>query len=392
MILSNSGSVTAKISRYLIILLIFTGILSAGSLLLMESNRFDAELINVSGSWRMQAYRLLYTMENEPENIRDGLLQYHMSLHSNSLYHLKNQWITPENVLQSYQQLTLRWEEMAKLVVAGDQQGYRNNLADYVGQVDNFVFSLQQFEEQKLRWFFYLMIFVMSLMIAIITYVIFYVKGRFATALRNQQQLLIMEERAVIARELHDSLAQVLAFLKIQFSLLKNQLRNPNSQQKSLVIVEESEQALIDGNRQLRELLSTFRLTIAEADLKIALEQILKNLQSNTEMQLTLDCSLPSQFFSPQQLVHILQIVREAVLNAIKHSEGSRVDVIAHLNHQGKSEILVVDDGKGIESTKEPEGHYGLNIMKERAVQLNATITLQKVPNKGGTQVSILLP
>ena len=94
--------------------------------------------------------------------------------------------------------------------------------------------------------------------------------------------------------------------------------------------------------------------------------------------------------FTAQQLVHALQVVREALLNAIKHSQATLIEVIAHTNQDGENEIIVADNGIGIPSLDEPEGHYGLNIMQERTAQLNATLTIQRRPT-GGTEVKILL-
>lgn len=60
-------SVSTRIANYLIIIIIFVGIISAFSLTLMEGNRSYAEAINVSGSLRMQSYRLLYEIEHTPQ-------------------------------------------------------------------------------------------------------------------------------------------------------------------------------------------------------------------------------------------------------------------------------------------------------------------------------------
>ena len=49
---------------------------------------------------------------------------------------------------------------------------------------------------------------------------------------RQQEQLLLMEERSIIARELHDSLAQVLSFLQIQLTLLKHNLKKEDEESK----------------------------------------------------------------------------------------------------------------------------------------------------------------
>ena len=132
-----------------------------------------------------------------------------------------------------------------------------------------------------------------------------------------------MEERSIIARELHDSLAQVLSFLQIQLTLLKHNLKKEDeeSKEKSIAIIREFEQALSDGYSQLRELLATFRLTVTRSQPYRLLWSKLSKACVETKMQMTVDCSLPSQSLNPQELVHVLQIVREATLNAIKHSK-----------------------------------------------------------------------
>lgn len=87
-----------------------------------------------------------------------------------------------------------------------------------------------------------------------------------------------MEERATIARELHDSLAQTLSFLRIQLTLLRRATDAPAAQ----VIIDDFDRTLADAYRQLRELLATFRLNIQEADLNAALEQLLQPLKALT--------------------------------------------------------------------------------------------------------------
>lgn len=206
---------------------------------------------------------------------------------------------------------------------------------------------------------------------------------------KQQQQLLLMEERSIIARELHDSLAQSLTFFKIQISLLKRNasLDEPKRQQ----ILHDLEQALNGAYSQLRELLATFRLTIQEANLTRALESLLGSLKQQTAAEIQLSCKLPSQLFNAQQQVHLLQIVREAVINAIKHSEASLIEVIADTSQEGEQYFLVRDNGKGIASITEPDGHYGLTIMKERSAELNADFTIRNRPS-GGTEVRVTLP
>ncbi|AWX14008.1 nitrate/nitrite two-component system sensor histidine kinase NarQ [Mergibacter septicus] len=209
---------------------------------------------------------------------------------------------------------------------------------------------------------------------------------------KHQQQLALMEERSIIARELHDSLAQELSFLQIQLTLLKHAMQKleGETKAKSFNIIKEFEQVLRDGYAQLRELLATFRITIQEANLKLALEQVIESLQDRTNATISLTCSLPSQIFTAQQQVHVLQIIREALLNAIKHANATQINIIAYTNKEGEYEFIVTDNGIGISTLQEPEGHYGLNIMYERSNKLKAKLHISR-RQEGGTEIRLKL-
>ncbi|EAQ4009335.1 nitrate/nitrite two-component system sensor histidine kinase NarQ [Salmonella enterica] len=208
----------------------------------------------------------------------------------------------------------------------------------------------------------------------------------FNQAQKHFQQLLLMEERATIARELHDSLAQVLSYLRIQLTLLKRAIPEDNAGAQS--IMADFSRALNDAYRQLRELLTTFRLTLQQADIPSALHEMLEDLQSQTPAKLTLDCRLPTLALDAQMQVHLLQIVREAVLNAIKHANASEIAVSCVTAPDGDHTVYIRDNGIGIGEPHEPAGHYGLNIMRERAERLGGTLNFSQ-PSGGGTLVSI---
>lgn len=203
---------------------------------------------------------------------------------------------------------------------------------------------------------------------------------------KHFQQLLLMEERATIARELHDSLAQVLSYLRIQLTLLKHAVPEENAPAQT--IIADFSRELNNAWQQLRELLTTFRLTLNHANLPAALQESLDGLQSQTQAKLTLDCRLSSLALDAQKQVHLLQIVREAVLNAIKHAEASEITVSCITAADGTHTVTISDNGIGIGEASEPPGHYGLNIMRERAGRLGGTLSFSQPPN-GGTQVSV---
>lgn len=208
----------------------------------------------------------------------------------------------------------------------------------------------------------------------------------FNQAQKHFQQLLLMEERATIARELHDSLAQVLSYLRIQLTLLKRSISQDNDTAQS--IMADFSRALNDAYQQLRELLTTFRLTLQQADLPSALREMLDTLQNQTSAKLSLDCRLPTLALDAQMQVHLLQIIREAVVNAIKHANASEIAVSCVTAPDGNHTVFIRDNGIGIGDPTEPEGHYGLNIMRERAERLGGTLSFSQ-PSGGGTLVSI---
>ena len=74
----------------------------------------------------------------------------------------------------------------------------------------------------------------------------------------------------------------------------------------------------------------------------------------------------------------MLQIIREAVLNAMKHANASEIAVSCVTAPDGNHTVYIRDNGIGIGEPKEPEGHYGLNIMRERAERLGGTLTFSQ--------------
>ncbi|WLI75847.1 nitrate/nitrite two-component system sensor histidine kinase NarQ [Kosakonia sp. H02] len=208
-------------------------------------------------------------------------------------------------------------------------------------------------------------------------------------AQKHYQQLMLMEERATIARELHDSLAQMLSYLRIQLALLKRAVPEDNA--PAHVIIDDFSRGLNNAWQQLRELLTTFRLSLQQSSLPAALREAMDVLQGQTQAHLTLDCRLPTQALDAQQQINVLQIVREAVINAIKHAGATEITVSCVTDPDGLHSVYIRDNGKGMLSTVEPEGHYGLTIMRERAERLGGRLDIDSPPG-GGTQIRFRFP
>ncbi|MBW1215201.1 nitrate/nitrite two-component system sensor histidine kinase NarQ [Pantoea allii] len=205
---------------------------------------------------------------------------------------------------------------------------------------------------------------------------------------KQHQQMLLLEERATIARELHDSLAQALTYLRIQLTLLRRTV--DAGDRAAHDIIAEFDRALAEAYRQLRELLATFRLTIEKSDLVAALQAMIASLQEQSAAEIQFTCQPGLQDLDAQQQVHVLQIAREALLNAIRHASAQVIIIDYQHTEKGEHVLTVTDDGIGIGSTEEPPGHYGLTTMTERAERLAGSLQITALQR--GTRVALRFP
>ncbi|MCL4115801.1 UNVERIFIED_CONTAM: hypothetical protein GTU68_042700 [Idotea baltica] len=206
---------------------------------------------------------------------------------------------------------------------------------------------------------------------------------------KQTHQLILLEERSAIARELHDSLAQSLSYLKIQTTLLKRQLVKCDCKNTGNTLIELDE-GLKSAYTQLRGLLNTFRLTINKAHFGEALQEITTTLAAQTNINIRVNNELPSLPINAQQHVHLLQLIREATLNAIKHSKADNI-IITCFQDSEQGCINIEDDGVGFDPTEEKINHYGLRIMQERANCVHGTLSISSEFEHGCT-VNVTFP
>ncbi|WP_313824679.1 nitrate/nitrite two-component system sensor histidine kinase NarX [Leclercia sp.] len=201
----------------------------------------------------------------------------------------------------------------------------------------------------------------------------------------KQQQLIVMEERATIARELHDSIAQSLSCMKMQVSCLQMQDTDLPESHKQLLSQIRNE--LNTSWVQLRELLTTFRLQLTEPGLRPALEASCQEFSARLGFTVSLDYQLPPRFVPSHQAIHLLQIAREALSNALKHSGATAVSLTVS-QHDNQVKLVVRDNGRGLPANAERSNHYGLIIMRDRAQSLRGDCQVRP-GESGGTDVIV---
>jgi two-component system, NarL family, nitrate/nitrite sensor histidine kinase NarX len=209
------------------------------------------------------------------------------------------------------------------------------------------------------------------------------------TARRSEQsrRVSLLEERAALARELHDSLAQSLAYMKIQVSRLKPLVEQPRNGNGAPQVLGELREGLNSAYRQLRELLTTFRLRIEGEGLAAALQTTVAEFSGRGGLPITLEIHLAGCPLSANEEIHTLQIVREALSNVVNHAKAMRARVKVDCGGDGSVSAIIEDDGIGIKKIAGAH-HYGMTIMEERAKNLGGTLIIEN-PATLGTRVTL---
>jgi two-component system nitrate/nitrite sensor histidine kinase NarX len=202
----------------------------------------------------------------------------------------------------------------------------------------------------------------------------------------SEKRLVIVEERAVIARELHDSLAQSLSYLKVQMSLLTRKMQKQLPQEEVEETIEDIKEGLNGAYLQLRELLTTFRLKLDDPAIKNALLGTVTEFTAKCQHKIEFSYQVPANYLSANQEIHLLQIVREALSNIHRHANATLAGVDISLK-ENKVVVQIWDNGIGLPLSIAKHGHFGLDIMTERAISLNTSVHFSN-RDKSGTLIS----
>lgn len=554
MIQNTGKSVTSTIAKAMSLILLLSVAITGYAIITLASSLNDAEAVNVAGSMRMQSYRLAHDIHSNSADYPSHIYLFEQSLYSSSMKALQR-WPVPKEITQDYYQLIIRWHQLKKVLNSENKAQYLDEVAQFVAQVDGFVFKLQHFSEQKLIKLAWVGGIGLGGVLGISLFVVHFIRKEVVVPLRslvtaseqiqnrsfdvelnvtshnemgiltrtfnrmakdlgqlyrgleqavnekthklenanqslqvlynssqeltasrisqdnfqailrhivslegvvsarlevhdeegkstvlsqgecssesplpltlggkqlgnlyiqyglpcpnktlidnfvqilsraiyyNQtqkqaEQLILMEERATIARELHDSLAQSLSYLKIQVSLLKRVIGRQNQHRdeaSTKQIIVDIDQGLSGAYTQLRELLTTFRLTIREGNFGQALKEMLEQLGSQTTAQIVLSNNLSSMGLDAHQQVHLLQLIREATMNAIKHASANSITIFCDQSDEDVV-VMIKDDGVGFDKHDAKLNHYGLTIMQERATRLHGDLSVTSSPNSG---------
>jgi two-component system nitrate/nitrite sensor histidine kinase NarX len=204
------------------------------------------------------------------------------------------------------------------------------------------------------------------------------------------REAAVAEERGLLARELHDSIAQSLAFLKIQVQLLRDAVRRGEPAQIERGLGE-LEAGVRESTADVRELLVHFRTRTNSEAIEPALRSTLQKFEHQTGLPTHLHIEGQGLPLPADVQVQVLHVVQEALSNVRKHAAAREVWV--DVQEGPDWQVAVRDDGRGFSAADAvpDETHVGLRIMRERARTIGAQVQVRSKPGTG-TEVVLSLP
>jgi len=205
-----------------------------------------------------------------------------------------------------------------------------------------------------------------------------------------EKEAAVAQERTFLARELHDSIAQSLAFLKIQVQLMRDALA-AGDPRRIAEVLDEIDAGVRESYGDVRELLVHFRTRTSAEDIGAALQTTLRKFEHQSGLETSLRMEGHGLPLAPDLQVQVLHIVQEALSNVRKHASARHVWIDVQQQPEWRFEVR--DDGVGFdaEDPAADETHVGLRIMAERAERIGAR--LEVLANRGrGCSVVLTVP
>ena len=205
----------------------------------------------------------------------------------------------------------------------------------------------------------------------------------------DTKEEIIEQERARIARELHDSVSQQLFAAMMMLSALTESMEDDRESRLGQQLGK-IEKVIGDAQTEMRALLLHLRpIDLQGKSLKEGIENLLRELQ--TKIPLVLNWELDNPRLETGIEDHLFRIVQEAVSNTMRHAHADKLDVYLRSTVDTIT-IRIVDDGKGFRVEESQKvGSYGLTNIQERAKSLGGTASILSSPGQG-TVIDIKIP
>jgi len=208
---------------------------------------------------------------------------------------------------------------------------------------------------------------------------------------RENMRISLMNERTMLANQIHDSLAQTLAYAKMRLSVLSEAMVD-GDEAKANRYLGDVEEAVDMAYSELRNLITQFRDRIDPRGLVPALQELAESFKKKANADVDFLNVAQDVVLSPEDEIQVYHIIQEALYNICKHARARHVVVTLDLQDD-QYVVNVADDGVGLQqsATSNMGKSFGLTIMRERAAKLNGRLSIESRP-AGGTIVRLSFP
>jgi PAS domain S-box-containing protein len=204
--------------------------------------------------------------------------------------------------------------------------------------------------------------------------------------LEQQRALATLQERERLARELHDTVGQVLGYVSLQAQTAGKKVADGDAEAGGRLLArlaDVAQRAHADVRESILALSTASEQWSFLPALRRYLDQVRADYGVRTELKVPAD--LGPDPLAPEVAVQVLRVVQEAVTNARRHAPGCAV--LVALEHRGDElSVTVADDGCGFAVASAEaghNGHYGLTFMQERMRQVGGSVDIVSQPGLG---------
>ncbi len=208
---------------------------------------------------------------------------------------------------------------------------------------------------------------------------------------RENMRISLINERTMLANQIHDSLAQTLAYAKMRLSVLSEAMLD-GDEAKANRYLGDVEEAVDMAYSELRNLITQFRDRIDPRGLVPALQELAESFSKKANADVDFLNVAQDVVLTPEDEIQVYHIIQESLYNICKHARARHVVVTLDLKDD-EYVVNVADDGVGLQqdATSNMGKSFGLTIMRERAAKLNGRLSIESRP-AGGTIVRLTFP
>lgn len=203
----------------------------------------------------------------------------------------------------------------------------------------------------------------------------------------------VIEERERLSHELHDGVAQLVAYLSLRLGTVQ-ELVAAGRREEAIVELERLRDVADELSVDVHESIVGLRNRISERGLLPTLTDYLDEFEERHRLAVILYTNGPIEQLPPLSALQLFRITQEALANIRKHAEAEHAWVTLQCQERGVLELVVRDDGRGFDPARDSSHgrrSFGISTMRERTESLGGSLRVESQPGTG-TLVTVRIP